>query len=269
MLVRIASDLHLEFHRPWDIFAKLGGSNVFVPPDDRDKDAVLILAGDIVLISKLETYKDFFADVCERFKDVVYVTGNHEYYKSEAFNDSHKTLRDFEAGFENFHWLQNQHRVFNDTVIFGTTLWTDMEGHSAMCMMTAADCMPEFRGLVQDGDKNFTPNQSTQFFAEAKYFLHEFFKEYDESWKRIVVTHHAPSFESTAPRFKGSMLNGAFASELHEDIRDWQPNLWVHGHMHDYTEYMVGETRIVCNPKGYPNHPPEGDNFNAKLFIEV
>ena len=29
--------------------------------------------------------------------------------------------------------------------------------------------------------------------------------------------------------------------------------LWLHGHTHAPRDYVVGTTRVVCNPRGYPH----------------
>jgi len=63
-------------------------------------------------------------------------------------------------------------------------------------------------------------------------------------------------------------LNGAYASELFEDIMDTQPDLWCHGHIHSSSDYMIGNTRVVCNSRGYFKIEMNKD-FNPTLTIEV
>jgi Icc-related predicted phosphoesterase len=43
----------------------------------------------------------------------------------------------------------------------------------------------------------------------------------------------------------------AFASNLEDLILRHQPELWVHGHIHHVRDYPIGDTRVVCNPRGY------------------
>ena len=82
----------------------------------------------------------------------------------------------------------------------------------------------------------------------------------------VVVTHHAPHPGSVNRRWKGSSLNPAFASNLSELIELYRPALWVHGHMHDSSDYVVRDTRIVANPKGYHNENPA---FDPLMVVEV
>ena len=88
--------------------------------------------------------------------------------------------------------------------------------------------------------------------------------------KWVVVGHHAPSRMSTHPRYKDEQLmNGAYSSDLSNFIIDHpQIKLWTHGHTHEDFDYMVGSTRIVCNPRGYINYEDRADNFNLKT-VEI
>jgi hypothetical protein len=47
-----------------------------------------------------------------------------------------------------------------------------------------------------------------------------------------------------------------------------QIKLWTHGHTHHPFDYIVGETRVICNPRGYINYEPEASNFKL-LTVEV
>jgi len=88
--------------------------------------------------------------------------------------------------------------------------------------------------------------------------------------KFVVVGHHAPSKLSTHPRYvHDTLMNGAYSSSLDEYIMDHpQIKLWTHGHTHEDFDYMVGSTRIVCNPRGYINYEGRADNFKLKT-VEI
>jgi Icc-related predicted phosphoesterase len=88
--------------------------------------------------------------------------------------------------------------------------------------------------------------------------------------KYVVVGHHSPSKASTHPRYKeDTLMNGAYSSDLSEFILDRpQIKLWVHGHTHDPFDYMIGSTRVVCNPRGYHGHERQADLFELK-FMEI
>jgi predicted house-cleaning noncanonical NTP pyrophosphatase (MazG superfamily) len=92
----------------------------------------------------------------------------------------------------------------------------------------------------------------------------------ESTQKYVVVGHHAPSKASTHPRYQNdTTMNGAYSSDLSEFILDRpQIKLWVHGHTHDSFDYMIGSTRVVCNPRGYDGHERQADFFELK-FMEI
>ena len=64
-------------------------------------------------------------------------------------------------------------------------------------------------------------------------------------------------------------MNGGYSSSLDEFIMDHpQIKLWTHGHTHEPFDYMVGETRIVCNPRGYIGYEQRANDFKL-LTVEV
>jgi Icc-related predicted phosphoesterase len=63
------------------------------------------------------------------------------------------------------------------------------------------------------------------------------------------------------------MIAAAYASDLEDFIIETKPDLWIHGHVHEPFDYVIGKTRIICNPHGYVQDPYNG--FNSKLVIEV
>jgi 3',5'-cyclic AMP phosphodiesterase CpdA len=88
--------------------------------------------------------------------------------------------------------------------------------------------------------------------------------------KFVVVGHHAPSKLSTHPRYKNEeIMNGGYSSDLSAFILDNpQIKLWTHGHTHEDFDYMLGSTRIVCNPRGYDGYEDRADNFTLK-YVDV
>jgi len=86
----------------------------------------------------------------------------------------------------------------------------------------------------------------------------------------IVVGHHAPSSRSVADWYRAdTVMNGAFRSDLDEFIMDRpQIRLWIHGHMHNASDYRIDQTRVVCNPRGYIGYEAVANTFKLK-YLEV
>jgi Icc-related predicted phosphoesterase len=81
------------------------------------------------------------------------------------------------------------------------------------------------------------------------------------------VTHHAPSLQSVADPYKRDLVSAAFASPLDSLVAASKAKLWLHGHVHHACDYRIGDTRVLCNPRGYPGENENG--FDPKLTIEL
>ena len=276
MKLQIVSDLHLEF-------ASIDVANA----GDTD---VLILAGDICVAEDLhshpvgsanpavplgtrqlasQAYQEFFAQVSSEFENVIYILGNHEHYHGKI-DTSHdvvrKTLADMNI--TNIHLLENESIVLDGVVFVGGALWTDMNMGNPLNMNAVQSGINDFRVIrvANRGYRKFNTMDAVGLHLATKQCIET--QAGIHSNERVVVcTHHAPSYASVAEQFKGSELNAGYASDLSEFILD-NPNikLWCHGHMHNTSDYMIGDTRIVANPRGYYD---ENSEFDALKVFEV
>jgi UDP-2,3-diacylglucosamine pyrophosphatase LpxH len=246
---------------------------MFVPPLDDDKETVCVLAGDIGIASKPITYINFIRKVSKQFRDVIYILGNHEMYHGK-FPTCLSKIKETCVDLKNVHVLEKESFVIDNVVFICATLWTDFDGDNPITKMIASMEMNDFR-LIRTGPKSepwkrkFTPDDAHADFNKSKLFIFdEIVKRKEEGRKVVVVVHHAPSHQSTADCFKGDKLAGAYASNLEDDIIRTNPDILIHGHMHASADYMIGNTRIVLNPRGYVGHE-ENDDFDPLLVIEV
>lgn len=67
--------------------------------------------------------------------------------------------------------------------------------------------------------------------------------------------------------FKNDPITSAYASDMEDLIRKYEPDYWIHGHIHTLSRYCIGKTEIICNPHGNIDEPFNG--FNRELLIEV
>lgn len=256
MKLQVVSDLHLECE---------GGADYLLPETDAD---VVVLAGDI----HSHTHGLLWAarTLRSRGHRVVYVTGNHELYHAHAYGLIDQ-LREVacQSGID---FLENDVLELDGVRILGTVLWTDFQLHgtgeiAAGAMRWARGMMNDFRLIRSSQGNEFSPAESVKLHRTARAFLEtELAKPF--VGPSVVVSHHAPHTGSVHERFKGTPLSPAFASDLSSLIAKYQPALWLHGHMHDSFDYRVGETRVVCNPRGYA---PDmlNPNFDPALILEV
>jgi len=85
--------------------------------------------------------------------------------------------------------------------------------------------------------------------------------------RNIVVTHHGPSISSVPSGLQEDLTTAAYVSDLEDFVVKHSPELWCHGHLHNSSDYRIGKTRVVCNPKGYPGE--ENESYNPFLLINI
>ena len=251
--VQIFSDLHLEF-------------DPAIPPLAPDAEAVIV-AGDLAPYTP-----GLLAKVREAWRQaecVLYVAGNHEYYGHDLDEAAQALAADCAAA--GISLLNPGTAELGRTRVIGATLWTDfaLDGDPGVAMMFASRRINDFSGTIRTGggETPFTAAASAERHARERAFIEDALLAAAPD-PAVVVTHHAPTPRSIHPRWRTSALNGAFASDFERVIERHQPALWVHGHVHDAVDAVLGDTRVLANPRGYPG---EGRNngFRAQLTLDI
>ena len=266
MKIKLVSDLHLEFS---DINIK----------NDEGCD-VLILSGDIMLAEKVLKpeselgirFRDFLKRVSFQFPHVVYVAGNHELYGG-YWGKSLDNLRAACGVHSNIHFLERDCVKIDDVTFVGGTLWTNMNKGDPLTLHAVRDMMMDYREIRNDynGYTNVKPHDTAIRHRETLDYIKNVVAEKSDE-KFVVVGHHTPSFQSVHEQYRTEyLMNGAYHSDLSEFILDRpQIKLWTHGHTHNCFDYMIGETRVVCNPRGYESAGySEDSGWNPNIVLEV
>lgn len=274
---RICSDLHLEAYASPTLAPYWSGAvfNRLIPVLDDDADTVLVLAGDIVAINALTSvvngtpHQRFFERMCERFRAVLYLAGNHEYYHGtfpSTWRDIQRLILD-DYNCPNLHFFDDDtstHDVDNVTVV-GATLWTDFGRDNPLAMVQAQRSLNDYRRIDQVGGELLQP--PTILAANARDQAAVIAGVQDgraRGRKVLVATHHAPLYESIHPKRRrdaAALRNMSYYSDMSSVMIDNGPDVWVHGHTHDASRYRFAHTEIICNSFGYPwetlDHDPE------------
>ena len=277
MKIALASDVHLEF----------GDLDL----DNTENADVLILGGDICVAAdigqrdtynimgehyKSNRYHDFFQRCCSRFPHVIFIVGNHEHYHGD-FAKTVPHFKDVLGYLPNLHILEKETWILDDVTFIGGTLWTDMNRRSIRTLHEISRMMNDFRcvdnSAKSSDQRGWNPRFTTTDAADDHDAMLEYIRLTIEGrWdqKFVVVGHHAPSRLSTHPRYADQhIMNGGYSSELDNFILDHpQIKLWTHGHTHEDFDYMIGSTRILCNPRGYINYEERADTWKLKT-VEV
>jgi len=255
MKIRHMSDLHLEF----------GPLTLQKVPAD-----VLVLAGDI----GVKTQGAEWALKVARDLDIpaVMIAGNHEHYAgTEPDGDIQSVLSNCKEIAENsggmLHFLENSSCIIDGVKFIGATMWTDfnLNGTQVQSMNKALFGMNDYRCICRNpiGDA-FTPDDAL---AMHNYFKKEL-EDPDFLGKKVVISHHGPSIKSIAGRYAGDDYNAAYVSNLDNFVAYSGASLWTHGHVHYSFDYMLGETRVRTNPRGYHGYE-ESEEFNPNLVTEI
>lgn len=235
----LMSDLHLEASP---------GYRPEVTPNE--KDINLVLAGDICEIDRMHILLPFLKDMSLRFKNVIYVPGNHEFYNGHMYISITKLLMAVKDQVENFHLLHDSYVNIDGVNFIGSTLWTDFNKKNPMAMWDVSRGLNDYHKIRIRNYSKIKADDTYNFHVAAVKFL-EGTLYLLEGQKNVVVTHHAPCTLSISPIYANDPLNAGYASDLSDLIYKYKPNIWCHGHVHTSFDYMLYDTRVICNPRGY------------------
>ena len=286
MKIKLVSDLHLEF------------SDINI--DNNEGADVLILGGDIMIAQDLhdhpepantadqaaiangtglgrrqltaQRFRDFFKRCSFQFPHVIYIMGNHEFYNGK-FYAGIDYMREECAKYPNVYMLEQDMKIIDNVVFVGGTLWTNMNRRDPLTMHAIEGMMNDFR-IIRNDARNYAAMSALDVairhdktLAYIEHIVHE-----HRNKKCVVVGHHSPSFQSAHPMYAHeTLMNGGYHSDLSEFIMDHpQIKLWTHGHTHHPFDYVIGETRVVCNPRGYENDGySENSGWNPNIVLEI
>ena len=247
MKIQLLSDIH----------------NEFCPAFDAPGGEVLVLAGDILCAKDLGKdsvkgmwARNFLDQVSRRYDKVFYVKGNHEDY-GHNFTRTTEVIRKHLPS--NITLLDSSSEYYNGVHFVGGTMWTDFHNGSPIQMLDAGMTMNDYH-CIRYGP-TYRKLRPDDVLKEHKETL-EWFKQCVPTLNGpvVMITHHAPSFQSIGPEYVDDSLNGCYATDLSNFILNNENiKYFFHGHIHANSDYHIGQCRVLANPRGYD---PNGLNRN-------
>ena len=230
MTFNVISDMHINY----ELDGKTLDWNIFDPSKLEPAD-YLVVAGDMGLDDTYERVIDTIRKKTEgKFKDVLWIKGNHDYYCYKTGKKKPPENVTFE-------------KVDGDFAIFGTTLWTSIS--------EPVNEWSVWRGM---NDFNWIPgwtiNEWKERYANENAWLKDKFDKYKAEGKKIiVVTHHNPGvFMADKWRRNNGHLHVEAAYFVDDNsCQDIKPDLWICGHKHKRFDETYEGTRYYRNPIGY------------------
>lgn len=238
MKIRLISDIHCEFDSD--------NGEYFLESFPNEDIDVLIIAGD------LATGKSIFTNalrkLCDKFPNVVYVMGNHEYWGS-SIADRISELEELDDEIDNLHFLENRSITIDGQKFVGCTMWFKEDPvHTSGTWIDFRATEGGCHDIFEQNDKSveFLNNNVTE--------------------DSIVITHHLPTWGCVDKQWQGESTNCYFVCDVEDIILKHNPKIWCHGHSHSAIDFMADKTRIIRNPRAYPH---EVSYFNENHNIDV
>ena len=286
MNIQLLSDVHLE-------------SNPHFMPVPAPGADVLVLAGDIGSYqsgSALTTAGDQDFGL-RRFSPqhgwptpVLLVPGNHE-YDGLDFDEAHARLQ-ATCQRLGITWLEREVLQLNGVRFVGTTLWSDFDALGPLAGKPLPEKIPahfshpnsQYTRQLKARDKAFRAAnyylRKTGTTRQGQAFLADSMREHAllcQDWLRaaldipfdgptVVGAHFAPSLHSADPRYGQTPGTAGFCNALDHLLPHAQ--LWLHGHLHCPSDYVVQGCRVVANPLGYA-HKNEQIGFEPRRLLTI
>jgi Icc-related predicted phosphoesterase len=235
----------------------------------------LVLVGDVCESKKLRRYLPVFERMSKTWETVLYVLGNHEFYDG-VLTAIPSYYKDTLKQFSNIFVLDDETKKIGDITFIGSTLWSDMNKEDPLCMMTCRMQISDYYHIkIRDTSslesfwRKITPADTIKIFKKSIKFLREQVKQHKDDKNLIVITHHAPSSQSSEPEYRGTLINGGFTSNLEDFVADSPIKAWVHGHCHNDCHYLINDCRVICHPLGYYSENYTSPNDYRPLTISI
>jgi len=223
MKLQIISDVHLEFQKEVP----------FIPV----KADIIILLGDIGYpFSK--SYQFLIEDLSKRFKHVIIIAGNHEYYNSEFYTTNDK-IEKIAKKYQNVHFLNNSRITIDNITFYGATLWTHIPKSEIDDVLEECNDYSQIRINSEGITRNILPQETTEFHKKTVKLFRKYVTPQD-----VVLTHHAPIID---PRvfLENDDTNPHWVAT---DLKGFKPKLWAYGHTHKSADFTKNGTRYYSNP---------------------
>lgn len=264
----ILSDLHLSHEEAFAL-------RTFGPVPEAD---VCVMAGD--LSKSMALSLRWMGEVVRPHMPCVFVPGNHEFFGTSI--DEGLLVGKAVAGMADVAFLDGDSATVAGVRFAGGTLWSDFalyasgdgagRARGVAAMMDASRGRADYARIRLSGDEDspgfrlLRPEDTAAIHAETLGGMEAALENPFEG-PTVVVTHHAPHRGSIAPEYaNGDERTPSSVSCLCPFIERHRPAAWVHGHVHQTHDYRVGDSRILCNPRGYMD---EESGFVWDRVIEV
>jgi predicted phosphodiesterase len=249
MKIQISGDLHLEYIN----FEKVKISELLHCSDAN----ILILAGDIGSLYEPQKLRLFLEKICVRYRYVLYVPGNTEFYTCprqvpKEFNYLLNELLKIEKKISNLFILNRKSVQIDDILFSGAILWSLPE-----------DRLPShFR--IHEMSREMYTNKHMQ---DSKYILDSICYAGELGVKHhVIITHYCP-----LPGEKNNRGDMYYNKNLFEKIPEVNncntKFTWIFGHTHESFDQQLKGINFISNSRG--KLKSLNNKYNNQYTIQV
>lgn len=232
---QIISDLHIEAGDP---------KSFTVIKQIEARTPTLVIAGDMGSFHRIQPMIQLLEEAAGKFKHVLYVPGNHEYYHDSNANRKYKSLGELLYAFkravsenprlQNVHVLDRKMVSIDGVTFAGATLWSDVGNAKALPEYIRLDVSVEEYQAMHRRDIKWLYRVSKM----------------KTDGPLVVITHHAPSKTLLLPSRFARKYSSFYATNLENTSIFKKADVWVFGHTHHNVDVNIGSTRVVANQFG-------------------
>lgn len=261
---RLFSDIHEDMY----VQKHFKPSQLWMPdPLPEDKESVLVLAGDLWHAKKYLMFSGYswLKDVASRFKYVVVVLGNHDFWGGK-YPDEYVRFETYKQklGIDNLFLLQDSTLLIGDVKFVGATLWNNLDGRNPEVLEEYNSSINDVRYIrwshpvYPNSFKKWGAKQVIEAYSKSKQYIFENAKKDYPEQKVFVVTHHPPvtdlfSVPEEYPYYVDlESHKKLYGNNLGKEIAESEIDVWVYGHNHQSGHVKIGNTDIYSNTVGYP-----------------
>lgn len=237
------SDVHTEYERPSVI------KNLIQDIQMSSGNEYCILAGDIGHIHSA-LWEDLIVVISTKYKTILYILGNHEYYKLN-YDDvcelyQHKienVLKKKELNM-NYIMLENQYYISSTFVVCGATFWTQFKSPDIFRYIK------DYK-VISNGGKTMSYFINDKYTETKKWIIDNIntLKEKYPDKKIIVVTHFPPKQKGTSsPKYnqQQKIIRDYFTHPWCNQFNN--VDIWISGHTHYPYNFTYKGIHMTSNP---------------------
>jgi len=252
--MQFISDIHLEFRK--------------TPPIIDNNAEILALLGDIGK-PLTNIYKNFIKDMSNKFRFVLVITGNHEYYNSnhtkqqidEKLDEYVKSLCNKNVYFLNNKSIILPYKINNEYIdmkFIGSTLWSSIKNNSFFIMTQICDYQHiKIYDEQKNRKKSITTYHTNKWHNDAYDYIDNEIYNTNDNIPIIMLSHHSPlNINIIHGEYADNGLETAYSTDLSHLLDKYKYKkiiAWFYGHTHVPTEFYYDKTFISSNPLGYPD----------------